>query len=77
MLCDCTTENHNKDVALWKSVQEKHGNSIPRAAVLLFVKSCPVCIGQVQMKKKSVAGFQPIVTKGFGRRGQVKRIFNV
>mgnify|MGYP005698124159 CR=1 FL=1 len=66
------TENHNKDNALFKAVQTKFGNSIPRSACLLFVKCCPVCIGQVNIKKKKVAGFQPIITKGFGRRGQVR-----
>ena len=70
--CVLFTENHNKDNALFKAVQTKFGNSLPRNACLLFVKCCPVCIGQVNIKKKKVAGFQPIITKGFGRRGQVR-----
>ena len=65
------TESHNKDNALFKACQARFGNSIPRSACLLFVKHCPVCIGQVNIKKKKVAGFQPIITKGFGKRGQV------
>ena len=57
---------------MFKAVQAKFGNSIPRKACLLFVKFCPVCIGQSKMKRKKVAGFQPIITKGFGTRGQVR-----
>ena len=64
-------ENHSKDLSLFKAVKETYGTSIPRAATNLFVKKCPVCIGQVVIKKKKVAGFQPIITKGFGKRGQV------
>ena len=56
-MCCLFTENHNKDNALFKAVQTKFGNSIPRSACLLFVKCCPVCIGQVNIKKKKVAGF--------------------
>ena len=59
---------------MFKAVQTKFGKSIPRRACLLFVKCCPVCIGQVNVKKKKVAGFQPIITKGFGKRGQVSAV---
>lgn len=67
-------ENHNKDNALFKACQQKFGNSIPRRACQLFVKCCPVCIGQVNTKKKKVAGFQPIITKGFGKRAQARAV---
>jgi hypothetical protein len=65
------SENHNKDISLYKACQLKYGSSIPRCATNLFVKSCPICISHVHLKKKKVAGFQPIITKGFGKRGQV------
>ena len=65
------SENHNKDISLYKACQLKYGSSIPRCATNLFVKSCPICISHVHLKKKKVAGFQPIINKGFHKRGQV------
>ena len=39
----------------------------------LFVGTCPVCIGKAP-RKPSSAGHKPIITKGFGTRGQVDLI---
>ena len=64
-------ENHNKDLALFKACKDAYGSSVPRLASCLFVKCCPVCIKSVRVRKRKVAGFQPIITKGFGKRGQV------
>ena len=66
----CATENHAKDMTLYKAVKEKFGSSIPRTACLKFVKACPGCILQLNRPAK-VAGFRPILTAGFGKRGQV------
>lgn len=66
-----SSENHCKDYALFKACQQAYGSSIPRLATNLFVKHCPICIKQVKVVKKKVAGFQPIITKGFAKRGQV------
>ena len=71
ILTHTLAENHSKDYALYKACQQSYGTSIPRAATNLFVKNCPVCIKQVKVAKKKVAGFQPIITKGFAKRGQV------
>ena len=72
LLCiPSSSENHCKDYALFKACQQSYGSSIPRLATNLFVKHCPICIKQVKVVKKKVAGFQPIITKGFGKRGQV------
>ena len=72
ILTHTLAENHSKDYALYKACQQSYGTSIPRAATNLFVKNCPVCIKQVKVAKKKVAGFQPIITKGFAKRGQVR-----
>ena len=39
----------------------------------LFVGTCPVCIGKAP-RKPSSAGHKPIITEGFGTRGQVDLI---
>eukprot|EP00969_Alexandrium_andersonii_P222095 9809908-Alexandrium_andersonii.AAC.1 len=54
------------------AVTEKHGDSIKRDTIDAFVKSCPVCITQSARKAKA-SGHRPILTKGFGSRGQVPR----
>ena len=70
--CDACVyaENHAKDVTLWKAVQAKFGGSIPKTSCLKFVKTCPGCILQ-QNRPAEVAGFKPILTAGFRKRGQV------
>lgn len=65
-----SAENHAKDVTLFKAVGAKFGSSIPKTACLKFVKVCPGCILQLNRPAK-VAGFKPILTAGFGKRGQV------
>ena len=61
---------HAKSRGLMAAVKGKFGISIPRTAVDRFVKFCPVCIMQ-RVKLSQPAGHCPIVTEGFGRRGQV------
>ncbi|KAL1529671.1 hypothetical protein AB1Y20_000612 [Prymnesium parvum] len=65
--------NHARNVTLHKAVVAKFGNSIPRIACITFVKCCPGCIIQTHRVPK-VAGFKPLLTRGFGRRGQVDLI---
>ena len=43
---------------------------LPRWISELFVQCCPVCT-QRQPRKAAAAGSKPILTEGFGRRGQV------
>ena len=69
--CACLgAENHAKDLTLFKATTAKFGSSIPKTACLKFVKACPGCIIQASRPAK-VAGFKPILTVGFGKRGQV------
>lgn len=62
---------HARNITLHKAVVAKFGTSIPRLACIEFVKCCPGCIVQTNRIAK-VAGFKPIITKGFGKRGQVR-----
>ena len=70
MCCACVTELHAKDKGLHKACAEIYGTTIKREHALEFVKCCPVCI-QAKPRKKQVAGHKPIITHGFGSRGQV------
>ena len=50
-----------------------HGKSIPHWVLDLFVQCCPTCCRRKPRKPQS-AGHKPILTKGFGSRGQVDLI---
>ena len=64
---------HCKSKTLWARVQAKHGGSIPQEVALAFVKSCPTCAIQ-STRKPSSAGHKPILTRGFGTKGQIDLI---
>ena len=64
---------HAKNVTLYKRCVIKFGKSIPREMCIEFGKLCPGC-NQVAPRTKVAAGHQPIVTKGFGTRGQLDLI---
>ena len=70
-VCVTAAENHAKDIALYKACCAKFGSSIPKIACLQFVKVCPGCVLQANRPTK-VAGFKPILTEGFAKRGQVR-----
>lgn len=69
-VCRVFAAQHAKDVTLHKRVELVFGRSIPRSACQLFGKVCPICIRQIVRAPKA-AGFKPILTEGFGERGQV------
>jgi len=51
-------------------VTEKYGKSIPGWVCKLFTDTCPICVGRLN-NKKPTAGHRPILTSGFGARGQI------
>ncbi|KAL3922132.1 MAG: hypothetical protein SGPRY_004671, partial [Prymnesium sp.] len=61
---------HCKDRALHDAEQKAHGASISHKIQDLFGPCYPTCIGD-RPRKTMVAGHTPILTKGFGTRGQV------
>ena len=64
---------HSKGRSLENAVQTKHGKTIPRWACALFTEACPSCVKKLP-RKVPTAGHQPILTSGFGSRGQVDLI---
>ena len=64
---------HCKARTFYDRSTTKHGQSIPRWVTNLFVKCCPTCVRR-RPRKKMVVGHKPILTHGFGRRGQVDLI---
>ena len=53
-------------------MQDKY-TRVPRWALELYTDLCPVCVSALP-RKVNTAGSQPIVTKGFQRRGQIDLI---
>ena len=64
---------HCKAKTFAARVKAKHGKSIPRWMIELFPSVCSICIAK-QPRKPSSAGHKPIITAGFGARGQVDLI---
>lgn len=64
---------HRKRLSLFEEVKSKFADSIPLWACVAFCNLCPVCVRR-QHKKKPKAGHQPIVTPGYGTRGQIDLI---
>ena len=64
--------DHCKGVTFSKRAKDAHGN-VPRDLCKLFTDCCPTCIS-VMNAKRLVAGIKPLVTDGFGVRGQVNLI---
>ena len=61
---------HCKARTFLNRVKAQFGKSVPERLVQLYVECCPQCT--VQKPRKTVtAGHKPILTKGFGARGQV------
>ena len=61
--------DHIKGDGLYKLIRE-YWENIPRNYCKLFSKTCPICLEKGQTIKKPVSGHQPILTSGFGKRGQ-------
>jgi hypothetical protein len=64
---------HCKARTFHDHVRRKYGKSVPRWVVELFVQCCPTCVRR-RPRKKPVVGHKPILTRGFGSRGQVDLI---
>ena len=62
--------DHCKGRTLENRIKEKYGKSIVRWILKAFTDTCPLCIKKV-IRTKTTVGHQPIITKGFGSRGQV------
>ncbi|KAL3897087.1 MAG: hypothetical protein SGPRY_013124 [Prymnesium sp.] len=65
---------HCKNKALYDRVFKAHGGSISHKIQQdLFVSCCPMCV-EGKPRKAVTAAHTPILTKGFGTRGQVDLI---
>ena len=62
--------DHTKGEGLYRRVKQKWAN-IPRAYCKLFSDTCPICLEKGQKLKKPTSGSYPILTPGFGKRGQI------
>ena len=69
----CEGNDHPKARMLAARVKNKFGKSIPVWVQKIFTDTCPRCIEKME-RKKPTAGHQPILTRGFGTRGQVDLI---
>ena len=68
-------QTHPKAHTLYGNVKKKYGKSIPRWMCQAIGDTCPRCIIlRKTAAEKPSAGHQPIVTYGFGARGQVDLI---
>jgi hypothetical protein len=65
-------EDHAKGRTLYGRVCERIDN-IGRIFCKMFTDLCPICI-QRQLRNRPIAGLRPIVTFGFGTRGQIDLI---
>ena len=63
---------HGKHQNLWERMRTKYCN-VPRELVDAFCRACPRCISR-QPRPPGRAGYKPILTRGFGVRGQVDLI---
>ena len=64
---------HTKSTRLHNACKANYGPSIPRWATNLFVVTCPSCI-RTARRQPPKPGAQPIITWGFGARGQIDLI---
>jgi len=62
---------HSKSTTFQNAVKNKFGKSIPGWVCIAFTETCPTCVRKLPRKPDS-AGHQPILTKGFGSRGQAR-----
>lgn len=63
---------HCKARSFEMKVKAKYAR-IPRWVLELICETCPICVSRVNRKPAS-AGHQPILTRGFGSRGQIDLI---
>jgi hypothetical protein len=68
-----SSNDHPKARTLSQRIRVKFGSSIPEWVQRAFTDTCPRCV-EKRCRLKPTAGFQPILTRGFGRRGQVDLI---
>ena len=68
-----TAIGHGKAKAFREQVKGKFGKSIPHWMQEEFLKLCPLCTRR-QPRKTETAGHKPIMTVGFGTRGQIDLI---
>ena len=64
---------HGKELAMYKHVSRRYCN-ITREMCNMFSLECTTCIKMKNYVKKPRAGHKPILTVGFGSRGQVDLI---
>jgi len=64
--------DHSKGRTLHSRIFEVIDN-ISKEVCKIFTDSCPLCVER-QARTKPVAGLKPIITSGFGKRGQVDLI---
>jgi len=64
--------DHPKGLTMYHRVAGRYCN-VPRSACKLFTETCPRCIEKVD-RRSTTAGHQPILTHGFGSRGQIDLI---
>uniref|UniRef100_A0A7S4BF11 Integrase zinc-binding domain-containing protein n=1 Tax=Chrysotila carterae TaxID=13221 RepID=A0A7S4BF11_CHRCT len=64
---------HRKARTFYMAVHNRFGGGVPRWVCDLLCETCPLCV-QKLTRKASSAGHKPIITKGFGSRGQIDLI---
>jgi hypothetical protein len=65
----CHLPDHTKGRTLYARVCQSYSN-IGRSITKLYTETCPICISR-EVRNKPAAGIKPILTFGFGTRGQV------
>ena len=68
---------HHKSRAFRNLVQAKYGHSIPQWCFEALTDTCPTCVRQLKRSVKGTAGHCPIITRGYGTRGQVSLLGGV
>jgi hypothetical protein len=61
---------HGKELALFKNVSRRYFN-VSRQMCYYFANDCSTCMKMRSHMKKARSGHKPILTVGFGSRGQV------
>ena len=61
---------HGKELVMYRNVSLSYFN-ISRVICAMFCNQCATCLLTRSSLKKTKAGHRPILTSGFGRRGQV------
>jgi hypothetical protein len=61
---------HGKELVMYKNVSRDYFN-VSRVSFAIFYNECATCLLTRSNIKKTKAGHRPILTTGFGSRGQV------